>query len=80
MSPVNVWESLAESPNAVDPELKDVVIWVTDEETTYVSAVNVFSHAYGDVNKERTHAYIHTEKAGTFNVLVTGVRKDESSA
>jgi hypothetical protein len=42
----------------------------------YASAVTGFSHVYGDVNEARTHAVIRTEKAGTFNIMVTGVRKD----
>ena len=40
------------------------------------SAVNTFSHCYGDTNETLTKATIHTEKAGIFNVIVTGVRKD----
>ena len=42
----------------------------------YVSAVNVFSHCYGAVDKTSTNVVIQNEKAGTFNVMVTGVRKD----
>ena len=57
-------------------ELPSYFSLLNERPRVYVSAVNVFSHAYGDVNKERTHTIIHTEKAGTFNVLVTGVRKD----
>jgi hypothetical protein len=40
------------------------------------SAANTFSHCYGDTNETLTKATIHTEKAGIFNVIVTGVRKD----
>jgi hypothetical protein len=42
----------------------------------YVSPVDVFSGCYGSVNKESTHVIVQNEKAGTFNVMVTGVRKD----
>ena len=42
----------------------------------YANAVDAFSHAYGKVNDEGTKVVLRTEKAGTYNVLVTGVRKD----
>jgi len=42
----------------------------------YVAAENVFSGCYGKVNEDLTHIIVQTEKIGTFNVLVTGVRKD----
>ena len=42
----------------------------------YVAAENVFSGCYGKVNEDLTHIIVQTEKKGTFNVLVTGVRKD----
>jgi len=42
----------------------------------YVSPMNTFSHRYGVFNEALTKVSIHTEKAGIFNVIVTGVRKD----
>ena len=42
----------------------------------FVSPTNVLSTCYGNVNEDLTAALITTEKPGTFNVMVTGVRKD----
>ena len=42
----------------------------------YISAVTTFSYCYGVVNETLTKAIIYTEKAGIFNVIITGVRKD----
>ena len=42
----------------------------------FVSPKNVLSTCYGNVNDDLTAALITTEKPGTFNVMVTGVRKD----
>jgi hypothetical protein len=38
--------------------------------------MNTISHRYGVFNEALTKVSIHTEKAGIFNVIVTGVRKD----
>ena len=57
-------------------ELPSYFSLLNERPRVYVSAVDVFSHAYATVNDKLTHAIIHTEKAGTFNILVTGVRKD----
>ena len=45
----------------------------------YVVPVDVFSRCAGKINEESTIARIHTEKAGTFNVIVTGIRKDPAA-
>ena len=42
----------------------------------YVRPTNVLSRCCGNVNNDLTAALITTEKPGTFNVMVTGVRKD----
>ena len=42
----------------------------------YVYPKNVLSTCYGNVNDDLTAALITTEKPATFNVMVTGVRKD----
>ena len=42
----------------------------------YVRPTNVLSRCCGYVNEDLTAALITTEKPGTFNVMVTGVRKD----
>ena len=45
----------------------------------YVYPKNVLSTCYGNVNDDLTFALITTEKPGTFNVMITGVRKDPSA-
>ena len=42
----------------------------------YVYPENTLSRCCGSVNDAGTHAIIQTEKAGIFNVMITGVRKD----
>ena len=42
----------------------------------YVASKNILSTCCGSVNEAGTHAIIQTEKAGIFNVMITGVRKD----
>ena len=45
----------------------------------YVFAADTLSMCYGKVNNELTQAIIHTQKAGTYNVIVTGIRKDPAA-
>jgi hypothetical protein len=45
----------------------------------YITPRNVMSGYYGDVNNERNTSIIYTEKAGIFDIKVTGIRNDEAA-
>ena len=45
----------------------------------YITPNNVMSGYYGNVNKEKDTIIIYTEKAGHFNIKVTGIRCDKDA-
>jgi len=44
-----------------------------------ITPQNVQCRFYGTVNKELSEIHITTEKAGIFNVMVSGIRKDPAA-
>jgi hypothetical protein len=60
-------------------ELPSYFKFLNGRPRVYVSATNTFARSYGYVNDELTEARIHTESPGTFNILITAVRKDPAA-
>ena len=58
-------------------ELPSYFKFLNGRPRVYVSSVNTFSKAYGYVNRKLTQAIIKTEFIGTFNILITAIRKDK---
>ena len=52
---------------------------LNDDSKVLITPHNVQCRFYGTVNKELTHVNVTAEKAGIFNVMVSGIRKDATA-
>ena len=60
-------------------ELPSYFKYINGRPRIYVSPKDVYSHAFGIISNDFSSVDIYTEKAGTFNIMVTGIRKDPAA-
>ena len=78
----NIYEfqiKVKEGNTTTEINLPSYFKYLNSDPKILISPHNVQSRFYGAVNRELTHIHITTEKAGIFNVMVSGIRKDATA-